>query len=146
MAFLSIDTMRKFSRNDAKSPTVTFRRTGNGYITQAVFDGPKQPTIDVQIDMGEKKVRLRTGENLSRKLIGRVGHTFGFPRKAADEVIPKEEKAIRIKLEKGDDGWWYGSYEAQEKETAKCAGCNKRGEPNQKDGGFYCYGSDRCCP
>jgi hypothetical protein len=35
--------------------------------------------------------------------------------------------------------------EAQE-ETAKCAGCNKRGEPNQKDGGFYCYGSDRCCP
>lgn len=36
--------------------------------------------------------------------------------------------------------------EAQEPETAICPGCGKRGESNQKDGGFYCYGSDRCCP
>lgn len=35
---------------------------------------------------------------------------------------------------------------AQEPETATCTGCGKRGESNQKDGGFYCYGSDRCCP
>lgn len=33
-----------------------------------------------------------------------------------------------------------------EPETARCPGCGKRGESNQKDGGFYCYGSDRCCP
>ncbi|MBH2961627.1 hypothetical protein I5L45_22990 [Serratia marcescens] len=36
--------------------------------------------------------------------------------------------------------------EAHEPETATCPGCGKRGESNQKDGGFYCYGSDRCCP
>lgn len=114
MAFVSIETMRKFSRSDARGPAVTFRRTGNGYITQAVFDGPKQPTIDVQIDAEMKQVRLRTGDDCARKLVGRVGHTFGFPRKAADEVIPCGEKAVRIELRKADDGWWYGSYEAQE--------------------------------
>ena len=115
MAFISIETMRKFSRSDATGPAVTLRRTGNGHITQAVFDGPKQPTIDVQIDAEMKQVRLRTGNDCAHKLAGRVGHTFGFPRKAADEVIPDGEKAIRIELRKGADGWWYGSYEAQEK-------------------------------
>lgn len=34
----------------------------------------------------------------------------------------------------------------EEPETATCPGCGKHGESNQKDGGFYCYGSDRCCP
>ncbi len=36
--------------------------------------------------------------------------------------------------------------DTQEPETATCPGCGKSGESNQKDGGFYCYGSDRCCP
>lgn len=119
MAFVSIEDLRKHSRSDAKGPVVTFRRAGNGYINQAVFDGPKQPTIDVEIDAESKQVRLRTGDNCVRKLVGRVGHTFSFPRKAANEVIPKEEEAIRIALKKGDDGWWYGSYGADAQEEAK---------------------------
>jgi hypothetical protein len=36
--------------------------------------------------------------------------------------------------------------EALEPEIAECPGCDKHGELNQKNGGFYCYGSDRCCP
>ncbi len=39
-----------------------------------------------------------------------------------------------------------GSAREVEPETARCPGCGRRGESNQKDGGFYCYGSDRCCP
>lgn len=119
MAFVSIKSMRKFSRNDTKGPAVTFRRTGNGHITSAVFEGPKQPTIDVQIDAEVKQVRLRTGNAGTHKLCGRVGHSFSFPRKAADEVIPAEEKAIRVHLTKGDDGWWYGSYAGDAQEEAK---------------------------
>ena len=47
-------------------------------------------------------------------------------------------EAAREELELRDD--------AHDPETATCPGCGKRGESNQKDGGFYCYGSDRCCP
>lgn len=112
MGFVSVSEMRKFTRNYSASriPTVTLRRTGTAYITRAVYGDTKPPTIEVQLDTEEKIIRIRTGEGLAYKLIGRVGHTFSFPKRAAQETIPEGEKSVKIELTKMADGWWYGSY------------------------------------
>lgn len=112
MAFVSLLEMRRNA--PSKSPTVTFRVNGCGYITKAVYGNGKPSTIEVQIDTEEKTVRLRTGEGLSQKLNGRVGHTFSLPKAARKELIPDGDVSIRLDLTMGDDGWWYASYKKSE--------------------------------
>lgn len=111
MAFVSMSEMRKFSRTYLPPHQASLTvRYGTAYITKAVYGDVKPSSIEVQIDAATKQLRLRTGEGLSYKLSGRVGHTFGFPKAAAKEVIPDGEKSLKIILTKGDDGWWYGTY------------------------------------
>lgn len=112
MAFVSLLEMRK--RTPSKNPAVTFRGNGIGFITKAVYGHGKPSTIEVQIDAEEKTVRLRTGEGLSQKLNGRVGHTFSLPKAARKELIPDGDVSIRLDLTMGDDGWWYASYKQAE--------------------------------
>ncbi|EPS2706728.1 hypothetical protein [Cronobacter turicensis] len=108
MAFVSLNEMRVTT--PSKAPSVTFRANGVGYITKAIYRDKKPSTIEVQIDISEKKVRLKTGDNFLQKLNGRVGHTFSLPKAAAKEVIPPAESSIKIILTEGEDGWWYGEY------------------------------------
>ena len=80
----------------------------------------------------------RKGNRAARQL-------FGMRRWISNRMFFSGEKAVltywRIKPSKRAQ-----RAEAHEPETARCPGCGKRGESNQTDGGFYCYGSDRCCP
>lgn len=80
-----------------------------------------------------------------RKSNREVRRLFGMRRWISNRVLFSGEKSFLtywlIMPSKGAR-----RAEAQEPETATCPGCGKRGESNQKDGGFYCYGSDRCCP
>ncbi|EOV9552185.1 hypothetical protein ACN5L0_001601 [Cronobacter turicensis] len=108
MGFVSLNDMR--ASTPSKEPSVTFRKNGVGYITKAIYGDKKPSTIEVQIDMAEKKVRIKTGENFLQKLNGRVGHTFSLPKAAAKEVIPPGESSLKITLTEGEDGWWYGEY------------------------------------
>ncbi|EOL8940765.1 hypothetical protein ACM91Y_002239 [Cronobacter dublinensis] len=108
MAFVSLNEMK--GSTSSKAPSVTFRVNGVGYITKAIYRDKKPSTIEVQIDIGEKKVRLKTGNNFLQKVTGRVGHNFSLPKAAAKEVIPPGESSIKITLTEGEDGWWYGKY------------------------------------
>ncbi|CAM7369821.1 hypothetical protein PHDIMM138B_07270 [Phytobacter diazotrophicus] len=115
MAFVSMSELRKFSRTYSPSHQASLTvRHGTAYITKAVYGDTKPSSIEVQIDAEKKQVRLRTGEGLSHKLCGRVGHTFSFPKAAAKEVIPSGGKSLKIILTSGGDGWWYGEYQQQE--------------------------------
>lgn len=115
MAFVSMSELRKFSRTYSPSHQASLTvRYGTAYITKAVYGDAKPSSIEVQIDAETKQVRLRTGEGLSHKLCGRVGHTFSFPKAAAKEVIPSGGKSLKIILTSGGDGWWYGEYQQQE--------------------------------
>jgi len=113
VAFVSINEMTvRNGPNQCprRTPAVTVRRNGIGHITIAVFEGPKQPTIEFQVDAELKKVRLKTGGDFKRKLNGQVGMTFAVPKKAREQILGEGEPVKKMLLTKADDGWWYGNY------------------------------------
>ncbi|HBT0394441.1 TPA: hypothetical protein ACRXX2_003552 [Klebsiella pneumoniae] len=113
MAFVSITEIKKYMRDDKRcvGPTVTVNSFGTAYISRAVYGSEKPSSIDVEVDIDEKIIRLKTGNGFSKKLTGRVGHTFCVPVFVRRQILSKGEKTIKIRLTKSEDGWWYGSYE-----------------------------------
>lgn len=116
MAFVSINNLRKFTREDGRmaSPIITITNRGVAYITRAVYDEIKPSTIDMEVDFEDGKIRLRTGDNLSRKLVGKVKHTFNVPVSVWKKIVPANDMNIKIHLTKSEDGWWYGSFKAED--------------------------------
>jgi hypothetical protein len=116
MAFVSIDKMKKFTRDGGgnSGPAITITSRGIGYVTQAVYGSKKPSTIEIEIDVDEKIIRLKTGDDFNTKLTGRVRHTFNIPVAVRREIVPDNEARIKIQLEKSDDGWWYGRYSEAE--------------------------------
>ena len=112
MAFVSIDKMKKFTREDSRctGPQLTITVKGIGYINRALYDDVKPSTIEMEVDFETRQVRLRVGENLPKTLTGRVKHTFNIPVAAYKNIVPAGEKNIKIALTKSDDGWWYGRF------------------------------------
>ncbi|EAB6212593.1 hypothetical protein MCH33_003733 [Salmonella enterica subsp. enterica serovar Agbeni] len=109
MAFVAISTLKKFDVV-SKDPRVTIRTDGISYITKTIYEGESPSTIDVQIDLKLKKIRLRTGNSFSQKLYGPTTCCFLVPRAVSSAIVPHGEKGLKISLTKSNDGWWYGQY------------------------------------
>ncbi|EIV6183969.1 hypothetical protein L9H89_003711 [Klebsiella aerogenes] len=107
MAFVSIIEMRD---KRCVGPAITISALGTAYITRALYAGKKPSSIEMEIDIERKMIRVKTGEGFPKKLTGRVRHTFNVPVFVRRKVLSDGEKSRRIKLTKSDDGWWYGSY------------------------------------
>ena len=116
MAFVPINEVKKISCEDRRlvSPTLTIYGHGSACITRAVYDEIKPSTIEVEVDFEMGKVRLKTGLNLSKKLYGRVGHTFSVPVAVRRKVLPDAKAKLTIPLTRYDDGWWYGTFKGDE--------------------------------
>ena len=112
MAFVSINKMKKFTREDSRcvGPQLTITERGMAYITRAIYDEVKPSTIEMEVDLESKQIRLKTGNNLSKNLIGRLKHTFHVPIAVRKKIVPVGEKHLKIALTKAEDGWWYGSF------------------------------------
>lgn len=115
MAFVSINNMKKFTREDRRlvGPTLTINKRGVGYITRAVYDEIKPTTIEVEIDFDEKRIRLITGDSYTKKLVGRLGHTFNVPVAVRRKLLVEGQEKLVVPLTKSDDGWWYGRYQQE---------------------------------
>lgn len=116
MAFVSINEMKKFTREDKRyvGPTLTINHRGVAYITRAVYGDIKPATIELEIDFDEKKIRLITGESYAKKLVGRLKHSFNVPVAARRKLLPGDLKKLIIPLTKSEDGWWYGTFKAED--------------------------------
>jgi len=112
VAFVSINEMTGRARPN-KLPAVTVRSNGVGHITIAVFEGPKQPTIEFELDAEAKQIRLKTGVDFNRNLSGKVGMTFGVPKEAREQILRGGIDSKQMFLTKAADGWWYGNYGAE---------------------------------
>ncbi|WP_065804746.1 hypothetical protein [Klebsiella quasipneumoniae] len=112
MAFVSIIEMRKNTSGDKRctGPSITITAHGTAYITRALYTDKKPSSIEMEVDIEGKMVRVKTGEGYQKKLTGRVRHTFNVPVFVRRKVLSEGEKSRRINLTKSDDGWWYGSY------------------------------------
>lgn len=113
MAFVSISKIKEISRTDRRcvGPKLTINKRGVGYITRAVYDEIKPTTIEVEIDFDAKAIRLIVGDCYSKKLVGRVKHSFNVPVAARRRILSGGEEKLTIDLTKSDDGWWYGKYQ-----------------------------------
>nr|DAM64908.1 MAG TPA: hypothetical protein [Caudoviricetes sp.] len=99
MAFVS-----QIGRKYSSGAYVRFRKTnsgaGGGTISKEVpLRGER---IDIQIDEGEKKIRL--GVNVNGVSCG-PGGSF-----SCSLAVLREVGGERIALTDGGDGWWYGDY------------------------------------
>lgn len=103
MAFVSIF---EFSNSPDREPALTIRESGTCYITKKMAGVNK--TIRVEIDFESKKIRLQTGSDLERKLVGRVGVCFSVPKSLCRSLVTPGEKKLKIPMIYHDDGWWYG--------------------------------------
>jgi len=113
MAFISIASLAKYTRNDSPAPKLTVRANGSCHLTKIVV--AEFNTVEVEIDTEEKLIRLKTGANYSRKLTGRVGVCFAIPSAVYRDVLNPGETKRELPLTLSDDGWWYGSYAASGK-------------------------------
>lgn len=116
MTFISVSTIKKVRKDKVSNvpAKLTIRRRGMAYITKAVMAAAGDQTIDVQLDQLAKTVRVKTGAGLPYQLSGRVGHTF-YVNSTVAKIFMRhasaQDEALIMELTKGDDGWWYGSYE-----------------------------------
>ncbi|UAN54726.1 hypothetical protein KGP26_29700 (plasmid) [Serratia sp. JSRIV002] len=111
MTFLS---MRKISNSSKTDKFLTIRKNRVAYISKSILAGEK--TVEMQINVEKKEVRLRLGEGLRNKLCGPggIGGQFTVPSAVIKAVIERNQIKRRIDLEKNSDGWWYGSYKSEE--------------------------------
>ncbi|HHD7476610.1 TPA: hypothetical protein ACOVJJ_004465 [Klebsiella oxytoca] len=113
MAFVSRIEMRKYMHDDNRcaGPTVTINALGTAYISRALYGDKKPSSIDMEVDIETKMVRIKMGDGLPKKLNGGVRHMFNVPVFVRRQILAKGEKVLKIHLTKSDDGWWYGSYQ-----------------------------------
>lgn len=112
MAFVSINEMKKFTREDKRyvGPTLTINKRGVGFITRAVYGDIKPTTIEVEVDFDEKLIRLITGDVYAKKLVGRLKHTFNIPVSVRRKLLSDGHEKMVVPLTQREDGWWYGNY------------------------------------
>ncbi|CAM3961284.1 hypothetical protein [Serratia silvae] len=115
MAFISMNEISKHIVTSSKTGKfLTIRKNRVAYISKSVLAGEK--TVEMQINVEKKEVRLRLGEGLRNKLCGPggIGGQFTVPSAVIEAIIKPEKINRRIDLEKNSDGWWYGSYKSEE--------------------------------
>lgn len=115
MAFVSINKIKEVTRHDRRcvGPKLTINKRGVGYITRAVYDEIKPTTIEVEIDFDSKKIRLMVGDCFTKKLGGRVMHSFNVPVAARRKILSDGQDKITMDLTKSEDGWWYGEFSGE---------------------------------
>ena len=112
MAFVSINELKKFTREDNRcvGPTLTINKRGVGYITRAVYGDIKPTTIEIEVDFDEKLIRLMTGDGYAKKLVGRLRHSFNIPVAVRRKILLDDQEKMIVPLTQHSDGWWYGNY------------------------------------
>ncbi|HDK8417569.1 TPA: hypothetical protein QHQ25_002209 [Klebsiella pneumoniae] len=95
-----------FAASQINKTSLTIRSSGACSITKEIAGNHK--TISCEVDFDGKRIRLRTGSDLERKLTGRIGVCFSVPKLLHRAVLAPGVKAIKIPMTMNDDGWWYG--------------------------------------
>ncbi|EIZ8586772.1 hypothetical protein NSR52_003358 [Salmonella enterica] len=95
-----------FTASQINKKALTIRSSGACSITKEIAGNHK--TISCEVDFEGKRIRLRTGADLERKLTGRIGVCFSVPKLLHRAVLAPGEKVIKIPMTMHDDGWWYG--------------------------------------
>lgn len=108
MAFVSQRKRKGCSSEPALRVKISKSGACSGFLSKATE--LRSLAIDLQIDDESKMLRISaSAEGFKVQKYG----TFSCSRRVF-EKISKDKKPVTIPLTLGGDGWWYGSYDAQE--------------------------------